>query len=264
MSATVIDGGLVHYEAFGRGRGSPIVFIHGWLGSWRYWMPTMEAMAAIDHPVYALDLWGFGDSDKTKERYDVQSYIDLLASFINHLGIDKPVLVGHALGAAIALEYSSQHPKQVHKIMAVSLPFTAEAVSRRLVDFTKNSMMSRVLWWRQISFREVQDETEKVNDQAITTSVASLAKLDIPARVKQSSVPILVVYGEKDNIVTPTLVPDLNGNPLNVHPLPLPDIKHFPMLEDSARFSRLLKDFVDLDGKLSELTPKSEWRRRTR
>ncbi|MDH4138550.1 MAG: alpha/beta hydrolase, partial [Anaerolineae bacterium] len=38
MSAIVIDGGLIHYESWGRG--SPLILLHGWLGSWRYWMPT--------------------------------------------------------------------------------------------------------------------------------------------------------------------------------------------------------------------------------
>ena len=61
MSAIVIKEGLVHYEVIGRGQ--PLIFIHGWLGSWRYWVPAMEQMSAR-HRTYALDLWGFGDSDK--------------------------------------------------------------------------------------------------------------------------------------------------------------------------------------------------------
>ena len=44
MSAIVIENGLVHYEVIGRGK--PVIFLHGWLGSWRYWMGTMEALVA--------------------------------------------------------------------------------------------------------------------------------------------------------------------------------------------------------------------------
>ena len=64
MSAVVIGEGLVHYEAMGRGK--PVVFIHGWLGSWRYWVPAMEEISSR-HRSYALDLWGFGDSEM--DRY---------------------------------------------------------------------------------------------------------------------------------------------------------------------------------------------------
>lgn len=263
MSATVIDGGLVHYEAFGRGRGVPIVFIHGWLGSWRYWMSTMEAMSAIDHPVYALDLWGFGDSDKSKERFDVQSYASLLAKFVDYMGLDRLVLVGHALGAAVALEYAYQNPESVYKIMAVSLPLAAEAVSSRLVDLANNSMMAKMLWWRQINFEVVQTETEKTQLKAITASLASLGTIDLVTRLRGLDQPVLVVYGEKDEVVDPTLARGANGGAANVYPLALSDSRHFPMLEDSAKFSRLLKDFIDLEGDLSQLTPKIEWRRRT-
>jgi pimeloyl-ACP methyl ester carboxylesterase len=263
MSATVIEGGLVHYEAFGRGKGVPILFIHGWLGSWRYWMATMEALAAIEHPVYALDLWGFGDSDKSKERFDLDSHRRLLIEFLSYLGLENPVLVGHALGAVVALECARLAPKLVHKIMAVSLPLDVASVSRRLVSFSSSSRMAKMLWRRQISFKEVRDEVEKAHDNAIKSSVDSLSSVDLRSNLKELSRPTLIVYGEKDDVVKPALMRNLNGSLSNVHHLGLTDAKHFPMLEDNAKFSRLLKDFIDLKGELSELTPKIEWRRRT-
>ena len=53
MSAIVIKEGLVHYEVIGRGR--PLVFIHGWLGSWRYWVSAMEELSTR-YRAYPLDL----------------------------------------------------------------------------------------------------------------------------------------------------------------------------------------------------------------
>ena len=84
MSAIVVREGLIHYEAIGRG--SPLVFIHGWLGSWRYWMPTMEELS-VSHRAYAFDLWGFGDSDKLGIHYNVNAYVELVRNFLDHLGI---------------------------------------------------------------------------------------------------------------------------------------------------------------------------------
>ena len=65
MSAILLEQDIVHYEVLGRGR--PLVFLHGWVGSWRYWIPVMQA-ASISFRAYALDLWGFGDSAKKPER----------------------------------------------------------------------------------------------------------------------------------------------------------------------------------------------------
>jgi pimeloyl-ACP methyl ester carboxylesterase len=61
MSAIFIDGQLAHYEVIGRGK--PVLFLHGWVGSWRYWVPTMQTISSTNR-TYALDLWGFGDSAK--------------------------------------------------------------------------------------------------------------------------------------------------------------------------------------------------------
>ena len=61
MSAIILRDEIVHYDVLGRGR--PLLFLHDWVGSWRYWIPTMQA-ASTSFRAYALDLWGFGDTAK--------------------------------------------------------------------------------------------------------------------------------------------------------------------------------------------------------
>jgi pimeloyl-ACP methyl ester carboxylesterase len=265
MSAVVIDGGLVHYEAFGRGK--PVLFLHGWLGSWRYWMPTMEAIADQNR-TYALDLWGFGDSDKSRPRYNVVDYVELLDNFINNMGIRDTPIIGHALGATVALEYAVRYPERAKKIMAVSLAMNADCISRRLLDFASNSMMAKVMWWRQISYKEVQSEAEKAGTGAIDQSVQSVAQVDILSRIQSISqfdeTVLLAVYGEKDDLVNPDPVKSLNSDWHNIRPIGLTESKHFPMLDEAAKFHRLLKDFLDVENDLSVLELKEEWRRRTR
>ena len=59
----------------------------------------------------------------------------LLDAFINELGIRGPVpLVGHALGASVAVAYAREHPDQVDRIMAISLPLGLDSVNQRLVS----------------------------------------------------------------------------------------------------------------------------------
>ena len=68
MSAIILDGSMVHYEALGRGR--PIVFLHDWLGSWRYWINAMQA-ASTSYRAYAVGLFVFGDSTRDPLRYPI-------------------------------------------------------------------------------------------------------------------------------------------------------------------------------------------------
>lgn len=261
MSAIVINSGLVHYEAFGRGK--PIVFIHGWLGSWRYWMQTMEALA-IEHRVYALDLWGFGDSDKSEKRFSMAQYVALLTGFITELGIENPILVGHGLGASVALVYANDYPDTIQKIVAVGMPLTTEHINPKLLKRNENSLLGRVFRWNPIPTPEVEAEAQRAAETAIPRSIESLQTLDIAATLKALSCYVLLVYGEKDDVVDPTASKILNGSFSHVKTIILPSARHFPMIDASSKFNRLLIDFAEESTSLESLTLKEEWRRRVR
>ena len=277
MSAVVIDGGLVHYEAFGRGK--PVLFLHGWLGSWRYWMSTMEAISD-KHRTFALDLWGFGDSDKTRQRFQIQDYVDLVARFVENRGMEdsRITMIGHALGAAVTLQYAREYPERVDKLMAISLPMSSDSINQKLLDpgsAGSGSVVSKMMWWRQpqlVLHKEVQGEIEKTNEQAISTSLQSVQAMnrDLPMenrvrQVGQEGKIFLAVFGEKDDVIDPTPLRDLERNgSQNIRPIGLIESRHFPMLDEASKFQRLLKDFLDVKDDLSVLELKEEWRRRTR
>jgi pimeloyl-ACP methyl ester carboxylesterase len=111
MSAIILDGSMVHYEALGRGR--PIIFLHGWVGSWRYWINAMQ-IASTSFRAYALDLFGFGDSMHDPLRYSLDRQADLVKRFLEEMGIGKVALVGHNLGALVGFSYLKQWPQSVH------------------------------------------------------------------------------------------------------------------------------------------------------
>jgi len=119
MSAITIDNELVHYEVLGRGR--PVILLHGWLGSWRYWVPAMQHLS-MKYRVYALDLWGFGDSARNPSRYDFAAQVELVTEFMGRLGIVKAALVGHDLGAAIAAHLAVKHADRVPRLLTVCPP----------------------------------------------------------------------------------------------------------------------------------------------
>jgi len=261
VSAIVVNGGLVHYEAFGRGK--PILFIHGWLGSWRYWMQAMESLA-VEHRVYALDLWGFGDSDKSERRFNIEQYVAMISGFIENLGIGSPIIVGHALGAGVAIEYASRLAEPVDKIVAISLPLDPKAIDRRLANYTDSSLLSKVFRWKPIPTKEIEQEAERVAENVIPLSLESFANLNIVEKLRNLSSSVLLVYGEKDDVVSPMPSVELNDGLEHIRYVSLPASRHFPMVDESSKFNRLLKDFADGDATLESLELKDEWRRRIR
>lgn len=120
MSAITVGSDLVHYEVLGRG-GRPVILVHGWLGSWRYWIPTMRQLQ-LKYRVYAVDLFGFGDSSKNPERYTINQQIELLDDFMKQLGIPKAAFLAHGLGAHVAIEFAKQYPERVARMLLSSAP----------------------------------------------------------------------------------------------------------------------------------------------
>jgi pimeloyl-ACP methyl ester carboxylesterase len=263
MSVVLVDGNRIHYETFGRG--APIVLVHGWLGSWRYWVPVMEDLAA-EHRTYALDLWGFGDSDKKDERYDVAAYVDMLAVFLHKLGISSVLLVGHTLGAAIAAELATQRPDLVSKVLAVGLPLTPDAINRKLLGAGPNDALARLFWNRQRPYAEVERSLPKIAENAIALTIQAVARLDLRETLERIDIPVLTVYGDRDTVISSNEADELEQNHYAARAIILPESYHFPMLDDTAKFARLLRDFADVDGPegLQDLAIKEEWRRRTR
>jgi pimeloyl-ACP methyl ester carboxylesterase len=119
MSAIIVEGDIVHYEVLGRGR--PAVLVHGWVGSWRYWIPTMQQLH-LKYRVYAVDLFGFGDSAKNPEKYTLDYQLTLLREFMTQLGLGKAALIGHGLGAYIVTAFAGKYPELVPRLLIASAP----------------------------------------------------------------------------------------------------------------------------------------------
>jgi 3-oxoadipate enol-lactonase len=263
MSVVLINGSRLHYESFGRGQ--PIVFVHGWLGSWRYWVPVMQDLS-VEYRTYALDLWGFGDSAKELEQYAVETYVEMLVAFMDELGIWKAPLVGHTLGAAVVAELAARYPDRVSRVLAVGLPLTADAINHRLLSAGPNESLARLFWHRQRPHEEVEMGVSKTARNAIALTVQSVARLELLDTLDEIDVPLLSVYGAQDNVISPDQAAELQANHYAARALVLAGTHHFPMLDQSAKFSRLLRDFMDVKDSddLQDLTIKQEWRRRTR
>ena len=169
MSAILLEGGIVHYEVIGRGR--PIIFLHGWLGSWRYWVPAMQT-ASTGFRAYALDMWGFGDTARDAALYGLDKQVSLLDHFLQELGMGKVAIVGHGLGALVGLLFTMRYPTVVDRIMAVEVPFDATAVNNRL----RNTSLQELTDWllTKDAFSEpVRTDGLKADPLAISASYNS-------------------------------------------------------------------------------------------
>jgi pimeloyl-ACP methyl ester carboxylesterase len=271
VSAIHLDNRLVHYEVFGRGQ--PIIFLHSWLGSWRYWVPTMD-LASERYRAYALDFWGFGESDRRGSQFTVTGYVDMLCRFMDEMGMPVANLVGHGMGGIVAIRAARERPERFLKVMTVAAPMHGHVLaghikpgtfSRLLGMNSSTNVWSRLLRNIPIADPEVQQElyedTEGLSEQVLSSVQESLIDTDLRPALAALQVPLLAVYGGADRIVAADhagFLNDLVERPVQL--LVLPKANHFPFLEQSTVFSRLLLDFLVSQGSPVEI--KEEWRRR--
>ncbi len=259
MSVILIEERITHYETLGRGK--PLIFLHGWLGSWRYWMDSMEALSER-YRAHAFDLWGYGDSDKEAGRYDVDTYLGLLESFMDHMGIARAPLIAHSLGAVIAVRFAREHPERVPKLALVSAPLAESGLNRGAI--TGSSVLGRFQQKRQISHEAVVQDMARTAPGAVEGSLESLKGLSLSPILPELDIPILAVYGRKDGLVDPGQAKTFARSNPKIRGVVMPDSGHFPMLDDTSRFNRLLSDYLATSDDLTHLELKTEWRRRTR
>lgn len=263
MSAILVGQDVVHYEVLGRGR--PVIFLHGWVGSWRYWIPTMQATASLLFRAYALDLWGFGDTAKRPEYYTIDKQTALLDFFLNQMGIGRVALVGHGLGAVVAFLYAWRHPELVDRIMAVSYPLEESMITGRLRSGSPVSLAESLLG-RDPDNEAARSDAPKADPQVLPVSLSSLGDVGLNAVWQHLKTPCLLVNGANDPLIESPRNEQLFDLPPQMHAIYLEQAGHFPMLEDRNKFNRLLADFLALESGESprDLQLKEEWVRRVR
>lgn len=99
------------------GEGEPIVLVHGMgcsVYSWRKLIPLLSD----EYKVYAFDLPGFGLSDKPADYdYSLKSQGEFVIDFLDAIGIDKAILLGHSMGGVIVGYATANHPERVTKLI---------------------------------------------------------------------------------------------------------------------------------------------------
>jgi len=259
VSSITTDQGIVHYEVYGRGR--PVILLHGYLGSWGLWQETMAWLGRY-YRTYALDFWGFGESDTKRETYVVQDFVSLVDQFMEQLGIVQAPLVGHSMGGTVSLSVAIQYPQRVKKVVVIGSPIVGSSLSVLLKLFGMRPIgwvVYHNLWAFKLSYRllapfyskdpswpEMMDrDVSRTTLEAFFLSIGSLRKTDLRPNLHKISVPVMGMYGDTDIVVHPKQWQPLLAGVPHARIERFHNAGHFIMLDDPPRFMETLKDFLD-------------------
>ena len=111
------DGVDLHLTVW-PGEGKPVLCIHGLTANCRNWDSIAGALMP-DHLVMAVDLRGRGHSEQPPSGYDIDHHCRDIENLVRDLGLESLALMGHSLGAIIALAFAVKHPEQVERVILV-------------------------------------------------------------------------------------------------------------------------------------------------
>ncbi len=120
-----VNGINLYFET--RGSGRPLILLHGGLGSGEMFGPVLGLLAER-HKVIAVDLQGHGRTADIDRPIDIKLMADDIAALIDHLGLDRPDIVGYSLGGGVAFQTAAKYPAKVGRLVVVSPNLRPDAV----------------------------------------------------------------------------------------------------------------------------------------
>lgn len=258
------------------GTGTPLVMLHGVGSSAQGWDAAARILSGRGIGVLSIDLPGHGESGKGPGDYSLGSLASAVRDLLDHLGLNRVVLVGHSLGGGVALQFHYQYPRYVAGLVLVSsgglgrdanmilrlasLPGSGLVMKAGLNERTM-TMLETVRaqvrrWGRRPDFLpdRVMDRIDRLSaaegrDSFLATlrsvvdhtgqRVSALEKLHL-----SNAVPVLIVWGRRDSII-PVAHGERAHEVLDSSTLIVfEDAGHEPHRKDPARFADAVQGWL--------------------
>lgn len=269
-SVQLADGTTLAYRELGPPSGKAVLLLHGWPTSSYLWRNVMPWLAD-QHRVLAVDLPGFGGSDKpARGRYGIDDFEKAIDGFLSATGVDTVTVVGHDIGGPVAAHWALSNPGRTTALVLLNTLLYPDFHSS-VFEFVK-TMTTPSLRDQQTSpeglaefMRTGMADPAKLSDDTITAVVAPFASAEdrktlaraglglkpqvfeeIASGLPTLTMPVGAVYGVQDRIL-----PDVKDTMTRLQrDLPhatitaLPDCGHFLQEESPDVVGRLIGELL--------------------
>lgn len=262
-----------HRTAYIRhGQGPPVVLLHGYAGAIWNWERQIEPLGRR-FTLFIPDLIGQGLSDKPRAAYRPSFYIEWLRGFLDAVGVERASVVGHSMGAGLALALALTHPNCVDRLVLISgfprglLGHIHDSHLRRLYHLRSGllfglgyrllgrrlfrKLLGGLVWDRSLVTTAAIERAYRLRKGygkagPLWSSLEHLAdwENDFAPRLGSVTTPALIIWGQQDRFVPLAAGEDLQRTIPGSRLAVLPDCGHLPMWERPDDVNRLIMDFL--------------------
>lgn len=247
------------------GEGPAVVMIHGFASSLETWAPVIPTLTKSGHRVLALDLKGFGWTDRPDGDYSPHAQAQLVSALMKERGIDQAVVVAHSWGSSVALDLALTEPEKVTRLALYDawvyeeqLPSffhlsrasgVGEILFALFYDQRPDERLAQAFYDPAIVPQALVDDVERALERPGTRAAALAAArgqrfANIQDDYKRVTVPTLLLWGREDRVTTLAIGERLVRELPNARLVTYPRCGHFPMLEAGTASTEELDRFI--------------------
>ena len=269
----VFDYNGVKINYYVAGQGPPVILLHGFGSgaySWRYVAPALAA----DHRVFALDLKGYGLSDKPDDgKYAISDQADMVAAFIQTQDLHNLTIIGHSMGGGVTLmtyfKVRKSDPARIKKMVLIDsagypqempwfIAFAQLPVVSTVGPWIVSPRLTTIMALRKCYYYKDKITEDQIDAytyygslpgarEAVVATAKEIAPDDIQAviaRYKTIKVPVLIIWGEDDEVVPLSVGKHFKRDIPDSELVILPKCGHIPPEEEAQETTRLVKAFL--------------------
>lgn len=253
-------GITLEYVEHGDPAGVPVLMLHGYTDSWHSYellLPHLpHALRAT-----AISQRGHGDSSRPEADYDPRDFAADVTAFMDAIGIDRAVIVGHSMGSAIAQRFAALHPHRVIALVLIGAFMNPgdNAAAREFLDTGVSALIDPIdpAFARDFQkstlhrpvppafFETVVRESLKVPAQTWRIVLGQLIAADFTADRERIEAPTLILWGDRDGFGTHAEQLALNAAIRSSRLLTYAETGHSPHWEQPGRVAKEIVEFVD-------------------
>jgi pimeloyl-ACP methyl ester carboxylesterase len=261
---TVASSRRMYVEARGAGPLTPVLFVHGFASNRETWT-TIEPTLRAQRRTVAVDLPGFGLSDRFEGDYSPEALADDLASVLTQLNIAQCDIVAHSWGSSVTLAFALRHPARVRRLVLIGawvfeeqIPpffrwarepgvgeglfglFYAERLDDRAgLGFAAGTEVS------QQTVDSIERSLERPGTvRAALAAVRGQYFVHLEQQYHRVTASTLVVYGDEDRVALPRYGARLANELPAGRYVSVPRAGHFPMFESAGTVRALVEAFL--------------------
>ncbi|PIN89270.1 hypothetical protein COU60_03880 [Candidatus Pacearchaeota archaeon CG10_big_fil_rev_8_21_14_0_10_34_76] len=195
--SVLLSQGFISYNEYGSGDKN-LILIHGGPGSKNDF--TLLAPEIKNYKIYSLDMYGFGESEKSVSNYGISSQADVVKEFMDAKNIQKSSILGFSWGGGVAIEFAYKYPESTEKIILLSSMGIQEGeptgsylgekartiFAYPFVVYYPGAFAGNMHWRKGFIRGFLDSDQRKIRNE-----------------LKYISSPVLILHGNNDNIVLP-------------------------------------------------------------